>query len=491
MDKLKLSIVIPVYNEEKCLALCLRSLKDQDYEGDYEIIVVDNGSSDDSARIARSFGAKVVFFAQRGTVYAREAGFRASSGDIVVQADADTIYPPDWLTRIARHFCSHPEVVAVAGELLYEASPLWVKPLQSLRRYVNILNFRLLGRPRFCLAANFAFRREALLKVGGYNTNLPFIGDQHDLLARLSKVGKVTHDRYLLAVTSSRRFRGRFWQYLLVDIFYGTILEQLWFKLTGRSLAHSRSCPRGEYATPGLRPRWAWLAGFAAIIAGILSYGYLYPATSVFGKTYDQAVSSQKVIALTFDDGPNEPYTSQILDILDSYGVKATFFAVGKNVEYYPDVAVRIVNEGHVLGNHSYSHKPLSEFDVPDYSEVDLAQAAICKVTGVKPHLFRPPYGRKTPWQLHYVKKEGLITVTWSVSAGDPHQPSPDVITQRVLQGAKPGAIILLHDGDGVNHGSDRSRTVAALPRIIESLEAQGYTFVTVPELLHVSPYMA
>ncbi len=485
------SIVVPVYNEEKYLGRCLRSLKEQDYEGNYEIVVVDNGSSDGSARIAHSFGVRVISCPQRGTVYAREAGFRASSGEIIVQADADTIYPPGWLTRVARHFPSHPEAVAIAGEVLYEASPTWARPLQLFRRFLNILFSRFLGKPAFCLACSFAFRSEALLKAGGYNTKLAFIGDEQDLLARLSRIGKIIYDRHLLAVTSSRRFRGRFWQYSFVDIFYGTILEQVWLKLTGMALTRSRACPRQDYSgKPSLRPRWAWSMAIAAITIGILGYGYFSPSADVFGKTYAQAATPQNVIALSFDDGPNEPYTSQIQDILDSYGVRATFFVVGKNVEYYPEVARRIVAEGHVLGNHSYTHKALSEFDVPDYSEVDLAQTAIYKVTGVKPRLFRPPYGRKTPWQLEYVKRKGLVTVTWSDSANDPHKPPSDVIAERVLRRARSGTIILLHDGNGTKHGSDRSRTVAALPQIIESLKSQGYTFVTVPELLQVSPYI-
>jgi peptidoglycan/xylan/chitin deacetylase (PgdA/CDA1 family) len=341
------------------------------------------------------------------------------------------------------------------------------------------------------LACNFAFRREALVKAGGYNTGLPFVGDEQDLLNRLGKVGKIIYDGRLLAETSSRRFRGRFWQFYFADMFYGTILEQIWFRLTGRSLAHNRASPREEHAEQraGQR-RWAWALGAIAVIFGILSYAYFTPTAQVFGQTYDRVASSQKTVALTFDDGPNEPYTSQILDILDSYGVKATFFTIGQNVEYYPDVARRIVAEGHVLGNHSYTHQAFAEFDVPDYSELDSAQEAIYRITGVKPHLFRPPYGRKTPWELEYVKKKGLVVVTWSDSANDPHRPPPQTIETRILQRVRPGAIILLHDGNMTKHGSDQSRTVAALPKIIESLREQDYTFVTISELLQVPPYM-
>jgi peptidoglycan/xylan/chitin deacetylase (PgdA/CDA1 family)/glycosyltransferase involved in cell wall biosynthesis len=487
----KISVVIPAFNEEKFLARCLESLRNQDYEGVYEIIVVDNGSNDNTVQTARSFGVRVISCPQRGTVRARDAGFKSSSGETIVQADADTVYPADWLSRIDRHFSSHPEAIAVAGDVVYTGSPFWARPLQFFRRLINRLSFRFLGKTPFCLAAVFAFRRQALLKAGGYNINLPFIGDEHDVLVRLSKVGKIVYDGHLLAETSSRRFTGRMWQFLLVDMFYGTIVEQIWFRVTGRSLTRTRACPRAEHA--GQRRfflRHAWSLATTCIIVGILGWGYFSPSSDVFGNTYARAASPEKVIALTFDDGPNEPYTSQILDILSAHGVKATFFVIGKNVEYYPDVAKRIVAEGHVLGNHSYTHRPLTEFDVPDYSELDRAQNVIYETTGVRPRLFRPPYGRKTPWELEYVKKKGLITVTWSVSANDPHKPPPETIENRIVHQVRPGAIILLHDGNGTQHGSDRSRTVEALPKIIESLQAQGYTFVTVPELLEVSPYI-
>ena len=486
----RVSIIIPIYNEESCLLQCLQSLQKQDYAGEYEVIVVDNDSNDAGPQIARDLGVRVISCPQRGVVYAREAGLKASSGEIVVQADGDTVYPPDWLTRISRHFSIHLEAVAVAGDVIYVAVPAWAKPLQAFRRLINSLSFRFLGKTPLCLAATFSFRRQALLKAGSYNTRLPFVGDEHDLLVRLSRIGKIVYDRHLLAATSSRRFIGRFWQFLFIDMFYGNILEQAWLRITGRSLNHIRACPRTEYRKqPIYRFRRAWAIVIAVVILATLGYGYFYPEADLFGKTYARAASTEKIIALTFDDGPNEPYTSQILDILERYDVKATFFVVGKNVEYYPEIVKRIVAEGHVLGNHSYTHRALSEFDIPDYSELDKAQSVIFEIAGVKPRLFRPPYGRKTPWELAYVKKQGVTAVTWSISANDPSSPAPSVIERRIQKGARDGGIVLLHDGNGTKHGSDRTQTVAALPDIIESLQSQGFSFVTVPELLEISPY--
>jgi peptidoglycan/xylan/chitin deacetylase (PgdA/CDA1 family) len=117
------------------------------------------------------------------------------------------------------------------------------------------------------------------------------------------------------------------------------------------------------------------------------------------------------------------------------------------------------------------------------------AQNTIEEVTGVRPALFRPPYGRKTPWELAEVRKQGMVTIGWNVSAKDPKQPSAEVIEQRVVQKVRPGAIVLLHDGGETRHGVNRSETAAALPGILEALQSQGYTFVTVPELLKRTPY--
>jgi peptidoglycan/xylan/chitin deacetylase (PgdA/CDA1 family) len=235
-----------------------------------------------------------------------------------------------------------------------------------------------------------------------------------------------------------------------------------------------------------------------AIIVSLFSYGYAAPGAQVFGKVYYTSKTSDKVVALTFDDGPNEPYTSQILDILDSYGVKATFFVVGKNVELYPETVRRIVAEGDVLGNHTYSHKANHAVTVGGDNDIELAQEAIFNVTGFKPHLYRPPHGKKSPWELKYLKREELVEVTWSAAANEAHDELlfgasvPEEVAKEIISKAKPGRIILLHDGYGTNHGdakSDKSLTVKVLPSIIEELQKEGYRFVNVPELLDIPAY--
>jgi peptidoglycan/xylan/chitin deacetylase (PgdA/CDA1 family) len=205
------------------------------------------------------------------------------------------------------------------------------------------------------------------------------------------------------------------------------------------------------------------------------------------GILYWQGDGPERKIALTFDDGPNEPYTSQILEILRREGVHATFFLVGKNVEAFPEAARAIVSGGHAIGNHTYSHANLVfDTNARVRREILKAEEVIERVTGFRTTLFRAPYGDKNFFTIHQAKRLGYQMIQWSVSAQDWRKPGPRRIVRRVLRGARPGAIVLMHDGDKGRHGGDRSQTVAALPSLISELRGQGYSFVTLPELLNL-----
>lgn len=489
-----LSVVIPAYNEELVLPRCLQSLRNQDYRGEYEVIVVDNDSTDGTAEVARRSGATVIHCGQKGVACAREAGLQSARGEIVVQCDADSVMPGDWLSKIARHFETHTEDAGLSGDVHYQGEPLWHRPFSRINRGINQISYHWLRRPMSMLAANFAVKREALIAAGGYNLDLPGCGDEVGLLHRLARVGRISYDPHLIVETSSRRFRGRFWQFVISDLLYSTALGLIFQRITKGPAKASRKDVREEAfarRAHSLTPTLIYAILIVLVLLfGALAYGFFVPTTEAFGKVYFATKTHDKVVALTFDDGPNEPYTSQVLDILQQYDVKATFFVVGKNVDYYPETTRRIVAEGHVLGNHSWDHKVMQP--IVDVQNLDLArsQATIKRVAGVEPHLFRPPFGHKTPWGLEQLKDHGMVVVTWSVSAGNPGQPLPSIIAQRVIKRAKSGAIILLHDGNETIHGADRSNTVASLPLIIEILTREGYTFVTVPELLKVEPYL-
>ena len=479
-----ISVVIPALNEEKFLPDCLESLKNQDYEGEYEIIVADNGSIDNTANIARAFGARVVFcLGKKGVSCVRQVGVDAACGDIIAQADADTVYPRDWLTRIAGHFCSHPDTVALAGRFIYKDPPSWAGFEYFLRNCTNTLTAALFGRPVLVSGATFAFRRSAFMRVNGY-AGMSYSADQYGISSRLNKIGRVSYDRDLCVSTSSRSVRKPF----LVCVLEAAVHIGRWGTYKGKWYTSSLQ----EFANKTTLRRVAIRLSPVAMLIVLIAYGYFIPTSPVFGKVYYEGNYHDKVVALTFDDGPNEPYTSEVLDILDGYEVKATFFVVGKNVELYPETAKRMITEGHVLGDHSYSHNAnhaLTEFGARDLA---VAQETIFKTVGVSPHLYRPPHGKKSPWELEEVKKQDMIEVTWNVSTGELNATSPVSVAQRIVSETHAGSIILLHDGYGTSHNcskADKSLTVEALPLIIEKLQARGYRFVTVPELLDVLAY--
>jgi peptidoglycan/xylan/chitin deacetylase (PgdA/CDA1 family)/GT2 family glycosyltransferase len=479
-----ISVVIPALNEERFIAECLESLKNQDYQGEYEIIVADNGSSDKTADIARSHGVKVIHCLEKKSVtYARQVGADAALGDIIAQADADTVYPNDWLAKIADFFFSHPDAAALAGRFLYKDPPSWAGFEYLLRDWTNRLSARLVGRPMLVSGATFAFRKSTFVDTGGYN-DAAFSADQLGISNQLGKAGKVYYDRDFYALTSSRSVRKP----LLVCILEGGGHIGRWVSYLSKSYANRLE----DFANETTLRRVALRVSPLAVIVIILAYGYFIPNSPVFGKVYYKGDEHSKVVALTFDDGPNEPYTSEVLDILDKYNIKATFFCVGENVELYPETAKRMVAEGHVLGNHSYTHNAnhaLTEFGARD---LVVAERAISDTIGVKPHLYRPPHGKKSPWELDAVKDQGMIEVEWSVSTGELNTHSFEKVADRLVDETHPGEIMLLHDGYGTDHNcpqADKSLTVEALPLIIEKLQAEGYTFVTVPELLDVPPY--
>ena len=193
--------------------------------------------------------------------------------------------------------------------------------------------------------------------------------------------------------------------------------------------------------------------------------------------------ANEKVIALTFDDGPSPKNTAQILEILKKNNIKATFFMVGQMVKYFPQVAKQVAADGHVIGNHTWHHWYFQMDGATASSEIDRTADIIYKTTGEKTTLFRPPGGFLNNGLAQYAKNEKYAVMMWSEQSGDAERRSPQVpmLVKNVLKQAKPGAIVLLHDG-----GGNRSKSVKALPEMIAGLKAQGYRFVTIPQLLEM-----
>jgi peptidoglycan/xylan/chitin deacetylase (PgdA/CDA1 family) len=189
----------------------------------------------------------------------------------------------------------------------------------------------------------------------------------------------------------------------------------------------------------------------------------------------------KKVIALTFDDGPWPKSTVQVLNILKKNNIKGTFFVVGRNVQNYPDLTKRIVAEGHSIANHTWHHwyhhlnAQTAAYEVANTSDI------ILKTTGVKTGLFRPPGGIMTNGVVNYARNNKYAIIMWSSDSIDYSRPSVDKLINNIFRSANPGGIVLMHDG-----GGDRTRTVQALPKIIDRFRKQGYEFVTIPEMLEM-----
>ncbi|CAD5941313.1 Peptidoglycan-N-acetylglucosamine deacetylase [Planktothrix tepida] len=189
----------------------------------------------------------------------------------------------------------------------------------------------------------------------------------------------------------------------------------------------------------------------------------------------------QKVIAFTFDDGPWPKSTRQILDILEENNIKATFFWVGSALKNQKDIAKVVVNEGHVVGNHTWSHRYQKYSPSGASEEIESTAKLMEDLTGINTPMFRPPGGVLDNGLVDYAFKQNHVNIMWSVDSQD-WKSSSDKIISNVLKQAKSGGIILMHDG-----GGDRSATVKALPIVIKKLKEQGYTFVTIPELLKLA----
>ncbi len=223
---------------------------------------------------------------------------------------------------------------------------------------------------------------------------------------------------------------------------------------------------------------------------GLLYWLFMSSYSQIFGAYPWRVKTGERVIALTFDDGPNEPYTSELLQFLNSKGVKATFFQVGKCVERYPATTKKIIKSGHVVGNHSLSHEFHKFFQSLDFDEeIVKNQAIIKKYTGKTPALFRPPWLLRQPLVLRRIHHYGLQPVSGEFCHSlEVLRIDPKKIAKAAIKKAKPGAIIIFHDGiDG--KGGDRQQTIDAAKIVVNQLIKDGYSFVTVDKLLGVPAY--
>ena len=210
------------------------------------------------------------------------------------------------------------------------------------------------------------------------------------------------------------------------------------------------------------------------------------PYSQLLGPFPYRGVATGQVVALTFDDGPNEPYTSQIADFLDQRGIKATFFQVGRAVQQHPQVTARLARSGHVIGHHGYAH------EFPAYlrrrtldQDVQRGLDAFARAA-IRPAMYRPPWLLRTPALQSVLRRYGLHVVSGEFChALEVFQPDPRRIARRALAKVRPGCILIFHDGFDGRTGY-RGSTVEAVKIVVDRLIDQGYSFVTVDRLLGV-----
>jgi peptidoglycan-N-acetylglucosamine deacetylase len=219
----------------------------------------------------------------------------------------------------------------------------------------------------------------------------------------------------------------------------------------------------------------ACLAGFHA----------MWPTSQLYGQTFIGLGRGSRLLALTYDDGPNDPYTWRMLEVLERHGVKATFFLIGQYVQQKPEIARAVVEAGHAIGSHSWSHPNLIFQQVTELRrQLVQTRQAIVDATGVETKIFRPPFGGRRPATLRTVRAFGLQTVMWNVTGRDWKAESAEEIVRYAERRIRGGDVILLHDGSHVRMGANRSRSVEATDRIVSRYLGEGFEFVTIPEMM-------
>ena len=295
-SKIKLSVVIPAYNEEKFLPMCLESLKKQEIDVNYEVIVVDNNSTDNTAKMAKKYGARVLYEPQKGVCSARQAGSLLARGDIIVSTDADCIFPSNWLKNINQTFQENPQVVTVTGPFQYDKKPFWGKVYSYL--LFKIVKYFYLKRKLVVHAAasNSAFRKNAWEDIGGYNTHLTQGGDELDVLKRLKRKGEIRYLPENKVLTSSRRLKKGFIYTVFITIIYYYFLDyQVASKITGKSMAGSYPAYRDE------KQKYHWFNSMTYILLFVfLSLSFILGTGKVYSKNR-VITGSHKVMAASKD----------------------------------------------------------------------------------------------------------------------------------------------------------------------------------------------
>lgn len=226
-----------------------------------------------------------------------------------------------------------------------------------------------------------------------------------------------------------------------------------------------------------------WFLGIVLIWIGINAVGSSRISSNYHVKAFcNNPLETEKKIALTFDDGPSE-FTLEVLELLKKYNAKATFFCIGKNIEKHPEIVKQIIAEGHLVGNHSYSHSKFFDFYHEDKITKELRKTdqLLEKFTSKKINFFRPPYGVTTPSIRRALKKTGHKTIGWNIRSLDGGTKNQELIFNRIIKRVSPGGIVLLHDTG--------KHSVLVLEQFLQFLQQNNYEVISIEELLNLNAY--
>jgi peptidoglycan/xylan/chitin deacetylase (PgdA/CDA1 family) len=229
------------------------------------------------------------------------------------------------------------------------------------------------------------------------------------------------------------------------------------------------------------------LAIGAAALGGLGFAGYhsLAWRSQLYGSTFIGTPGRGRKLALTYDDGPNDPDTLLLLDVLAKHEVKATFFLIGKFVQQRPDIVKRIADAGHAIGNHTFTHPNLVlTSDAALRLELNSCASALGEIGIGSARLFRPPFGLRRPATLRIASELGYTPVMWTVTCFDWKETTADRVERHAVRQIRGGNVILMHDGGHTKMGADRRHTVEATDRLIRRYKGEGFEFVTVPEMM-------
>jgi peptidoglycan/xylan/chitin deacetylase (PgdA/CDA1 family) len=229
------------------------------------------------------------------------------------------------------------------------------------------------------------------------------------------------------------------------------------------------------------------LLGAGASVAAVCAVGYqsMAPTGQWYGRTFTGLPRGSKQLALTYDDGPNDPHTFRLLEVLAKHEVKATFFLIGGFVEQRPDIVSEILKAGHVVGNHTYTHPNLIfKSNGETRSQLERCTHAIEDAVGQTPRLFRPPFGGRRLGTLGIARSVGLMPIMWNITGYDWNAPPAERIVGRVSGKIHGGDVILLHDGSHHGMGGDRAQTVIATDQLIARWKSEGYGFESIPGMM-------